>query len=73
MVDGRLSTLSDSHVHAADRGWYGEVCRSRHKGELIMESFLNTFEIVLAVEVFISMLVWTGFVVEFVVKMGKIL
>lgn len=37
-----------------------------------MESFLNTFEIVLAVEVFISMLVWTGFVVEFVVKIGKI-
>lgn len=37
-----------------------------------MESLLNTFEIVLAVEVFIAMLVWTGFVVEFVVKMGKI-
>lgn len=37
-----------------------------------MESLLNTFEIVLAVEVFISMLVLTGLVVEFVVKMGKI-
>ena len=37
-----------------------------------MESLLNTFEIVLVVEVFISMLVWTGLVVEFVVKMGKI-
>ena len=37
-----------------------------------MESFLNTFEIVLAVEAFISMLVWTGFVVEFVVETGKI-
>ena len=36
-----------------------------------MESLLNTFEIVLDVEVFISMLVWTGVVVEFVVKMER--
>ena len=37
-----------------------------------MESLLNAFEIVLAIEVLISVLVFTGSVVEFVVKRGKI-